>query len=234
MNEHTVLCACLLRWVRPEAVSCPESWRSTAPISNRKYIFVIPRRSELKHTAAPTCEQMCHTPVLDHSALVLLVSPSPWALPALGAAVAHMLLITPQGSKKSSVCLPLLHLFHLHRYRPCVPAATTGKNGLPSVQVKAPTSSSTWCRSRGRAVTLRSQAKEMEFQDSDSQVCVAAGPLAWPWDQAMPDGAAQTWQHVAAASCRSQDHFMLHDADYRGEFLCAKWQYMTILEQAAW
>lgn len=36
MNEHTVLSACLLQWVRMEPVSCPESWRSTAPISNRK------------------------------------------------------------------------------------------------------------------------------------------------------------------------------------------------------
>lgn len=115
MNEHTVLCVCLLQWVRMEAVSYPESWRSTAPVSNRKCILIIPRQSQ--HKRFETSE------TLSAGVWYLLVFPSP----SLGweAAVAHLPVPMPMPLRIPKSLLP-----HW-RHRLCVPDTTQQIN--PSI-----------------------------------------------------------------------------------------------------
>lgn len=140
MNEHILLRACLLPGGRTEALSCPGSWRSTAPMSNKVQLY-SPRTSQLK---------------------------------VLGIAL--------------NCCSPLWEkLLHI---RPHVLAATAGKNVLST--------SSVGCGDRGQGAHWDHQQRKGEFHSSN-WFCVTAGPVTQHWEQALPAGAAQTRQTVAAA-----------------------------------
>lgn len=82
------------------------------------------------------------------------------------------------------------------------------------------------CRSSAQVGASSSQKggctlKPQEFWGSHL-LCIAAGLVARAEDRLCLLGLLRcdrTWQ---LASCRSQAHFVLHDADYQGEFLPVK------------
>lgn len=129
------------------------------------------------------------------------------------------LCLCPSGSQK--VSSPLLHMLCLWRHF----VFQTQHNRLNCWSSALAGASS----SQKGGCTLKPQ----EFWGSHL-LCIAAGLVARAEDRLCLLGLLRcdkTWQ---LASCRSQAHFVLRDADYQGACLHVKWQNRTILEQVPW
>lgn len=186
MNEHTVLCACLLQWVKMEPVSCPESWRSTAPISNRKWIIIIPR--QFQHMGVEMIETFetlnCYTSVLGSVHYLFSLS-----LPCMRRCCG-----TPAsaGQDPRKCSFHLLHTLQLWRHRLCVPDKTVH----PQCRLKLP------------AAKREAASRSHKFQGSHL-LCVTAGPVARAEGRLCLLGLLRDDKMWQLALCRSQAHFVL-------------------------
>lgn len=194
MNEHTVLCACLLQWVRMEPVSCPESWRSTAPISNRKCIFISPRQSQHKDL-----KLLKHLKLWAVTRVLLLVTCFPLSLPRMRGCCGTCA-CRCQDPKMSPPPYCTGSVFQTQHNR----------HTCQSAQVKASSSQKGGCT-----------VKPQKFQGSQL-LCIAAGLVARAKDGLCLLGLLRCNKKWRLAWCRSQACFVLHEADHQGEFLHGK------------
>lgn len=212
MNEHTVLCACLLQWVR---------W-SLLVFQNLEevlHLFQTEKASLSFPDSLSTRELTClkHWAVTHQGwcLVALLVSPSPY--PGWEAAVAHV--PVPIRIPES--------LFPITAHAPpqetlCVPDTTQ------QTQMSILSAGWSFQQPEGR---LHTEATRISGQPLALHCCWAGGQ---GWGQAVPAGAAQMWQNVAAGFVQESSSLCAAWRRLPGRISPCKVTRQDYLEQVAW